>query len=155
MTAARRPDRARHGQHVSDATLGDCFRASMSVLLDVPNGDHLPHLDHPDGWWLAWWRLLHDLGLEVHYDDADGPIWQNGRWIASVASRNFEGATHAIVMDGHQVLFDPSPRRRYHAGWSLLGQGAVLGGYRLQVCDARRLDAFIGWRQTINRSVAA
>lgn len=146
-------DRGRHGQRVSSSTTGDCFRAAMSVILDVPNGDHLPTNDGEDdgGWWLDWHCFLRDLGLAIQNASAKGPIWKPHRWIASVASKNYEGCTHAIVMEGHKVLFDPSPRRRYHAGWSLLGKECVVGGYWLEVADVVRLDALRDFRQEHNR----
>lgn len=141
--------RERHGQHISDRLTGDCFRASMSVILDVPNGDHLPTQDgSADGsWWSDWHYFLYDLGLAIQHSSAKGPIWKQHRWIASVPSKNHKECTHAIVMEGHKVLFDPSPNRRYHAGWSLLGLDCVVGGYWLEVADVRRLDALLDFRE--------
>lgn len=143
--------RDRHGQHDSSRETGDCFRASMSVILDVPNGPHLPTNDGGTGthWWIAWHNFLWPLGLAIQNSHAKGPIWKSHRWIASVRSKNFEDCTHAIVMDGHQVLFDPSPKRRYHAGWSLLGEDCVVGGYWLEVADVCRLDALTDFRRSV------
>lgn len=134
-----------HGQRIVSAGNGDCFRASMSYVLGVPNGDHLPHTTESD-WLLVWMRFLGWMGLELAHDFADGPIWRN-QWIASVPSKNIEGATHAIVMDNHRVAFDPSPNRRYRRRRSLIGTGIVLGGTWLEVRDARKLDAFVEWRR--------
>lgn len=142
-------NRQRHGQRISSSTTGDCFRASMSVILDVPNGDHLPTNDGSEGggWWFDWHYFLWDMGLAIQNASAKGPIWKSHRWVASVPSKNFEGCTHAIVMEGHKVLFDPSPLRRYHAGWSLLGADVVVGGYWLEVADVRRLPALQDFRE--------
>jgi hypothetical protein len=141
--------RQRHGQHDSSKETGDCFRASMSVILDVPNGPHLPTNDGSEGgsWWFDWHYFLWDLGLAIHHSSTKGPIWKSYRWVASVRSKNYEGCTHAIVMDGHKVLFDPSPSRRYHAGWSLLGDDVVVGGYWLEVADARLLNGLSDFRK--------
>ncbi len=140
--------RERHGQHVSHCVLGDCFRASMSVILDVPNGDHLPTNDGTaSSWWHDWHYFLWDFGLAIQNASAKGPIWKRHRWIASVTSKNCDGATHSIVMDGDKVLFDPSSKRRYHAGWSLLGEDCVVGGYWLEVADVQRLPALTEFRK--------
>lgn len=142
-------DRDRHGQRDSSSTTGDCFRACMSVLLQVPNGDHLPHgIDTPD-WWTDWWRFLLDLGLTIAHDNAQGPIWKEQPWIASVPSLNHEGCTHAIVMHrAHEVLFDPSPHKRYEG--SLLGEGVVLGGTWLEVADVRAFPWLMVFRADHN-----
>lgn len=51
------------------------------------------------------------------YRTSEYPDHNEGYWIASVISENFEDATHAIVMLGDQVAFDPSmkPRRTPYA----------------------------------------
>ncbi len=137
--------RARHGQLVVSKTEGDCFRAAMSYVLGVPNGDHMPNT-HDSGWVFKWRDFLGAMGLTTSTANAKGPIWKHHLWIASVPSKNLDGSTHAIVMRGHQVEFDPSPRRRYRARMGLLGADVVLGGTWLEVADATRLGAFIEWR---------
>lgn len=130
------PIRVRHGQLVVDSEIGDCFRACMSYLLDIPNSDALPneHDPHPA---IAWWSALWDLGLTLRWDAS--ACWVDGLWIASVPSKNMKERTHAIVMRNTNVEFDPSPLRRYHKGWSLLGKDVVLGGYSLYVHDPSML----------------
>ena len=143
-------NRGRHGQHDSSRETGDCFRASMSVLLDVPNGDHLPHGIDQDGWWHGWWRFLLSLGLMIAHDGPHGAIWKEQPWIASVRSLNYEGATHAIVMHRtHEVLFDPSPLQRYEG--SLLGEDVVIGGTWLELADVSRIDRLVAFRAEHNR----
>lgn len=124
--------RERHGQLISDSEVGDCLRACMSYLLGIPNSNDLPnnHEDHPI---LAWWTVLWPLGLTLRWDAS--ACWVSGLWIASVPSKNYDDRFHAIVMRDHKVEFDPSPLRRYHAGWSLLGKDLVRGGYSLYVHD--------------------
>lgn len=142
-------DRERHGQRVVDRDVGDCFRACMSVLLDLPNGDHLPTLttENMNGRWMAEWRaFLAGFGLAVLSSHPKGPIWKSHPWIASVPSKNIGDRTHAIVVDGrHKVMFDPSPRRRYRAGTGLLSTDLVLEGTWIEMADAsklHRLDRF-------------
>ena len=124
----------------------------MSVLLDVPNGDHLPNEHGPD-WVFRWRDFLADFGLTTMTSHAKGPIWKDHPWIASVPSKNHAGCTHAIVMHVHQVVFDPSPKRRYRPRMSLLGADVVLGGTWIEVADASKLDAFVKWRRAIDKAV--
>lgn len=51
------------------------------------------------------------------YRASPHPDRHDGWWIASVISENFEQSTHAIVMNGDMVAFDPSatPRRTPYA----------------------------------------
>lgn len=145
--------RERHGQQIFDKTGvdGDCFRACMSVLLDVPNGEHLPHGIVENTWWSDWHYFLWDLGLAVMAGNPEGPIWKSHPWIATVPSKNIVG-THAIVMDHAKVLFDPSTHRRYRAGTYLSGKNVVLGGTWIEVSDASKLERFVKWRRKVNRS---
>jgi hypothetical protein len=143
------PDRERHGQWVSDSILGDCHRACMSVLLDVPNGPHLPTPDAEqatNGKWATMWRdFLADLGLAVRRANANGPIWAEHPWIASVPSLNFPGCGHSIVMhQGGHVLFDPSPAKRYEG--NLIGQDVVFSGEHLAVADASRIHRLVAFQ---------
>lgn len=128
--------RERHGQLISDSEVGDCFRACMSYLLGVPNSESLPndHNTHPA---VAWWQILWPLGVSIRWNAE--ACWVDGLWIASVPSKNYDDRFHAIVMRNHSVEFDPSPKRRYHKGWSLLGKDLVQGGYSLYVHDPRML----------------
>lgn len=42
-------------------------------------------------------------------------------------------------MRGDQVVFDPSTKKRYKTGESLLGKKLVQGGHYLEVIDATKL----------------
>lgn len=141
--------RARHGQLVTSCEIGDCFRASMSMLLDVPNGDYLPTLaGDDDRWFFAWQRFLKPFGLDVHTSSAQGPIWKGGFWIASVPSKNCPApGSHAIVMKGQRVVLDPSRKKVYRAGLNLLGTDLVLAGTWLEVADASKLTDFVKWHR--------
>lgn len=138
-------DRARHGQRTTSSADGDCFRASMSVLLGVPNGDHLPNV-HDPMWTFKWKDFLGQFGIASCVSHRQGPIWKDHLWIASVPSKNHDGVTHAIVMYGQRVAFDPSPLRRYRRGESLLGADIVVAGTWLEVADSTRLRTFVDWQ---------
>ena len=129
--------RDKHGQIHVDSETGDCFRASMSYLLGVPNSPDLPNDHSEPGRFLGWQEWLRPFGLELEWDAKR--IWREGLWILSVQSKNMPGKTHAIVMRGNRVEFDPSPHRRYRRGRRLLGDKAVVGGYYLVVSDPRAL----------------
>lgn len=136
-----------HGQKICDKDNGDCFRASMSYVLRVRNGDHLPN---PVGeeWFGVWWKFLGDFGIEICYGSRNKAIWRTPPWIASVPSKNFRGKTHAIVLhQGGRVAFDPSPKRRYRPNVSLLGKDVVQGGYSFMLADTSKLEHFVKWRK--------
>ena len=102
-------DRARHEQRVVDPAAGpDCFRAAMSVVLDVPNGDHLPNR-HVAGWPGLWARVLSPLGLYLEHRRGCFP--RPHRWLAVVPSEVWDGG-HAVAMLGGDLLFDPCPGDR-------------------------------------------
>lgn len=131
-----RPNREKHGQRICDPDDGDCFRACMSVLLGLRNDDNLPHGIKAGTWWTDWHEFLDRAGLALLHDDQ--VYWPQGLWIASVKSKNFGEATHAIVMKGPRVFFDPSPRKRYRLGEMLAGKGVVQRSYILAIKDPSR-----------------
>src|SRR5687767_9076240 len=89
--------------------IGDCFGACVASLLELPLAV-VPN-DHSEQWWFIWRLFLKQFGLEMHWHPRNGPIWQSEYWIASVKSKNFEDSTHAIIMNGSKVEFDPSPSK--------------------------------------------
>lgn len=120
-----------------DVNVGDCFRACMCSILEIPNDDRLPNVDDPM-WMFRWNDLLEPYGIRLEWDR--DRIWRDGYWIASVPSKNMSApTTHAIVMKDSKVAHDPSPNRRYHKGYRMLGAGLVCGGYYLVVDDPARL----------------
>ena len=145
------PDRTRHGQHVSDSVLGDCHRACMSVLLDVPNGPHLPTPDATQAtngrWWFMWREFLDGFGLEARTGQARDAIWGE-LWIASVPSLNFPGCGHSIVMRDSEVWFDPSPALRYEG--DLLGEDVVVAGTHLAITNPSRLPRLVEFQTALN-----
>lgn len=133
----------RNRQIVVDKGRGDCFRASLTSVLGIPNDPALiPDAGDPD-MFLKIYQFLRRFGLSIRYELT--ACWSDGLWIASVPSKNFEGSTHAIVMDGTEVAHDPTTTpNAYAPGTSLLGkEGAVRGGWNLEVTDPSLLSLLV------------
>ena len=141
----------RNRQLIVSSTNGDCFRSCMTSILDIPNDPALPDGGAP-AWFLRWWNFLDKFGLSLRYELQ--ACWGTGYWIASVPSLNFDGVTHAIVMRGHEIEFDPSTARAYATGESLLGRNIVKGGWLLEVTDASKFGVLVELQRaaTCNRS---
>lgn len=139
----------KYSQLVFGEGYGDCFRACMATILQLPI-EVLPN-DHSPMWPFAWKQLLRQFGLETVDGNAQGPIWLEGFWIASVPSLNLPApSTHAIVMHNtSRVFHDPSRRKRYRAGTNMLGKNIVIGGTHLIVEDASRLHRLDEYRQKL------
>lgn len=70
--------------------------------------------------------------------------WRDGYWVASVKSKNFpEPITHAIVMKGQCVVFDPSLHKKYKIGRNLLSTNLVKYGYWLEITDVSKLINYL------------
>lgn len=111
---------------------GDCLRACIASILELPNLETMPHITSPQ-WPALWDNYLEHFGLWMCYDTS--PRWV-GYWIASVPSLNYDdGTTHAIVMHEQYVAWDPSLGKRYRKGTNLLGKDLVSGGYNFYAID--------------------
>lgn len=130
--------------------MGDCFGACMASIMELPL-EVMPN-DHTDRWWFVWRDFLGYFGLEMQYHSAKGPIWQDKYWIASVKSKNFKEVTHAIVMEGTKVAFDPSTAKRYRKGQSMLGNDLLVGGYVIAVKDFTKLHKLEEYRKYLGVS---
>lgn len=125
-------------QKVVDKGIGDCFRACMASFLELPNDERLP-----DGYEsiMPWNEWLAKFGMTLSYSNKH--IWRDGHWVALVKSKNYsDGTTHAIIMEGHKVAFDPSTKKRYRKGLDLLQTDDVLGGWWIEVIDPSLLYKF-------------
>lgn len=131
-------------QKIVDKGIGDCFRACMATLLELPI-DVLPN-DHSPACYSVWHTFLSQFGLSLKSGSAKDPIWCSEPWIATVKSKNFKGGLHAILMhQGGYVLFDPSTKKRYRKGERLVGSDVVTGGLQLVVSnvgDLHRLKEY-------------
>jgi hypothetical protein len=136
-------------QRIVHHQYGDCFPACLASLLELPI-EVIPN-DHSHYWMAIQRMYLEQFGLEITFHNADGPIWSESPWIASVKSKNYVGGTHAILMQGHEVLFDPSTKPGYKKGTSLLGEKVVTGGYIIRVADFLKLHELDEYRNRLNR----
>lgn len=137
----------KYKQQIVDGNIGDCFRACMATVLQLPP-DVLPN-DHSPAWHSIWASFLRQFGLSLMFGSNKDAIWVDGYWIASVKSINYKEVTHAIVMDGTAVYHDPSTKKRYRTGTRLIGDDAVNGGYHLIVDDATLLHRLEDYRKKL------
>lgn len=145
----------KYRQTIADPAIGDCFRACMATLLDLPP-QVLPN-DFSPSWPTNWQQYLKQFGLALSVSGRpDGPIWLSTPWIASVRSLNFEGSLHAILVhESNVVLHDPSNKKRYRAGSRLsFTDGTVQSGRHLIVTDASRLQHLADYQQWLRANGA-
>lgn len=126
-------------QKIVNKKTGDCFRACVASILEMPNDNKLPNA-HGGDWFGAWYEFFGKMGLAISFDRV--AIWREGYWIASVKSKNFKNTSHAIVMKGDAVAFDPSTKKTHRKGTNLLGRGVVNGGYWIEVSDFTKLKEY-------------
>lgn len=140
----------KYKQLVSGDKIGDCFRACLATLLQLPP-QVLPN-DFSPMWTKNWRNYLSQFGLALSNDNgADKPIWLSTPWIASVKSLNYKDTTHAILMhQGGVVLHDPSNKKCYKAGMNLLGKNIVMSGQHLVVIDSTKLHLLHEYREMIS-----
>ncbi len=131
-------------QLIVNSKKGDCFRACITSILEIPNNPKLPNVDDKQ-YMSKWYRFFRQFGMDIYYDEEK--IWRGGYWIASVPSLNFKNVSHAIVMNGSEVAFDPSTKKRYRKGRGLLGTGIVSGGNWFGITDPSLLHNFISYKK--------
>lgn len=132
-------------QRIVSRGIGDCFAACMASILELPI-EVLPN-DHSPGWSLTWDAFLQQFGISMTSHAATGPIWHEGYWIAAVPSLNFDGVSHAIVMQGHRVAFDPSTKKRYKKGTPMLD--VVTSGTYFVVDDFTQIHRLHEYRECL------
>lgn len=139
----------KYNQKIVDNNIGDCFRACMATLLQLPP-EVLPN-DFSPAWHRNWQNYLEQFGLSLSYSNrSDQPIWLWQPWIASVPSLNYKNTTHAILM--HQsgvVLHDPSTKKKYKTG-RRLNSNIVQSGQHLIVNDSTKLHLLEAYRKQLN-----
>lgn len=134
-------------QLISDAGNGDCFRACMCSMLDLPNTNKLPNVHDPE-WFLKWQRFFKRFGMRIEFDHKK--IWREGFWIASVPSLNYKNVWHAIVMKDTKVYFDPSPKLRYKKGRDLLSESKLVRmGYWIEIDDISKIKKLEKYRSIL------
>lgn len=140
-------------QLIVNSKTGDCMRACITSILNIPNTDKLPNFTektkegHHNAGWPKWYKLLNEMGLDFRYDEKQ--IWRSGYWIASIQSKNYKGSYHAVVMKGHEIAHDPSTKKRYRTGTNLLGKKVVNGGYWIEITDVSLLPRFYEFQKNL------
>lgn len=122
-------------QTISDGDIGDCMRAVVASLLDMQI-EAVPHfLLHGDNWFGVFWRFLDAVGWV--FEGSGRPKSRvlleedsiGGYFLGIVPSKNFEGKTHAVVLDCEgNVAHDPSPNKNYQ-GVNVLQSGELKSWY--------------------------
>jgi hypothetical protein len=91
---------------------GDCFRACIASILELPI-EEVPNPHAPEEhWWEAWheWLVPRGLQLVEWHLPRDQPVYcpLRGYWIATVTSPS-RSCNHCIVMHDDAIAWDPSP----------------------------------------------
>jgi len=134
-------------QRTVNSQYGDCFGACIASLLELPI-EVIPN-DHSEAWFSIQKMFLEQFGLSMTFHNRQSPIWSDSPWIASVKSKNYANTTHAIIMQGSEVLFDPSTKPGYKKGEYLLGNDVVVGGYIMRVSDFSLLHKLDEYRKKL------
>ena len=88
---------------------GDCFRACVASLLDLPLEDvpHFATFGVEGGWLLECRRWLKERGLTIIFTDEPPPAG----CLAIASGPTPRGAEHAVVVRGQELVHDPHPSR--------------------------------------------
>lgn len=109
-------------QQHSDKGNGDCMRACVASILDLPM-EAVPHFVKNGN--AAMYHSVLKAFMYAHgwknkdVGRHDGVLrWKpyhiNGYYLASVPSANYEGVYHAVIIDREGVVVhDPSPKKQY------------------------------------------
>lgn len=94
---------------------GDCFRACIASLLDLPIAE-VPHFCNSETWFTDTQRFLSEKGYDYPggWEVSENPGIEtfagvDGYYIGSGPSPRFPDAHHAVICKAGQVIFDPHP----------------------------------------------
>lgn len=124
-------------QTIVTGTEGDCVRATVATLLNLPI-DAVPHFIRftDDQWWGVYCAFMWALGWEVLGAESKGTpdpaLSLNGYFDASVPSRTFPGKSHAVVIDcDGVVVHDPNPNKLW-LGVNVIESGDLREWYHVR-----------------------
>ena len=119
---------------ISSPENGDCLRACVASLLDLPIEQVPNFMDNgkgDDGRWFSdpengmnafLWRNGYEYKGYRHPEEAISLCTGvDGYYIGTVNSVNFRGCTHAVIFHGLKLAFDPSLRKQ----WKGTGKNAL------------------------------
>ena len=106
-------------QTIVDKELGDCTRACIASILELPI-DAVPNLARfPKNWYLVMVAFLRALDYDYYgtgfpHSHKIKEYTVKGFVIASVKSRTFEGVNHSIVINSKGIcVHDPNPNQAW------------------------------------------
>jgi hypothetical protein len=110
-------------QQEHDSETGDCMRAVLASVLEL-DLQGVPHFTRlPENIWLniytsflagCGWDHLGTCTVEGHPVELLEKDSFDGLFYAGVKSRNFEGKSHAVIIDAKgNVIHDPSPTKAH------------------------------------------
>lgn len=100
---------------VPDEVGGDCFRACLASILEVP----LDEVPRPSGddWVERYDDWLAPRGLALAWATEPFTTRRIGPMIGVVEMADVPGALHALVLDGGRVVHDPARVPGRHGAW--------------------------------------
>ena len=123
-------------QAIHCSNKGDCMRATLASLLEVEL-EMVPHFGlFGNIWtnvftyflWALGWEYNGNMSYSTKPDETNELLLEDsfdGFFYAVVPSKNFEGHSHAVVMNLNGVIVhDPSPTKKYQ-GENVLQTGNI------------------------------
>ena len=139
-------------QKIIDRGSGDCMRASIASLLDLPI-DAVPHfILHHKLHQLVFMSFMKSVGWEylgvMNFERGNNRLSRedsiHGYFRASVPSRNYDGVTHSVVMDmDGVVVHDPNPKKNYQSE-NIIESEALL---YWDLVEPRTDEAWLSWNR--------
>ena len=106
----------RVAQEVHSDKDGDCFRACLASITELPD---VPNWVEHEMWFTDLLGWLRERGWEMFTRPPDRP--PTGYSIGVIWSPTFKGARHAVVAENGDLAWDPSPLRdepgRVYGDW--------------------------------------
>jgi len=121
-------------QQLIDSNKGDCMRATVASLLNlpmdaVPNfllSEELYHDVYVSFFWAHGWNYIGNISAGLNPLPIDATKSINGYFPASVKSYLFNNNTHSVIMDVNGIVaHDPSPGK-YYQGKKVYGTAELL-----------------------------
>ena len=110
-------------QTIHDPEKGDCLRACVATLLQLPIAD-VPNFIELQGskWFMGGKNSVYSflerngyeyLGWQPPLKAIELSEGVNGLYIASVDSANFPGKRHSVIFKGKELFHDPTTKKKW------------------------------------------